>query len=252
MNRWRATTIQRTTTDQQGSLPQSTVGDDEAIDDYMTHLLNRMRGADAARDKASSSSAPTRTAFKDNETGSDQSVHRPQEEAPIVEAVPSRLIPRTVAPELSSDLQAMRELANFSARTAIDQHTYKNWGRAAIGKLAIAVLATGAGAAALLIMKPSDPLLTYAGWAAFVVALFWLLQAGILTGTVMIARRSWTLDDDGSTTYGDHGLDQTGEESDSAPQPDEPAAEITLVGDGDENSDSEIVLDSDYDGVRVE
>ncbi len=224
--------------------------DDEAIDDYMTRLLNRVRGADADVVNGSSSSTAYRSAIRDDETGADESESPAQR--PIVEAVPSKLIPRTVAPELSSDLQAMRELANFSARTAIDQHTYKNWGRAAIGKLAIAVLATGSGSAALLMMKPSDPLLTYAGWTAIVIAVFWLLQAGILTCNVMIAKRSWKLDDDDSTAYGDHGVEHSSEEHDLAANSDELPADVTQVGDGEEHSDDEVVLDSDDDGMRVE
>ncbi len=72
--------------------------DDEAIDDYMTRLLNRVRGADAEVVNGSSSSTGYRSASRDDETGNDESESEPSAHVPIVEAIPSRLIPRTLAP----------------------------------------------------------------------------------------------------------------------------------------------------------
>jgi hypothetical protein len=94
-----------------------------------------------------------------------------------------------MAPELSSNLAAMRELANMSARAAIDKHAYRNWGRAAFGKLAIAVLAGAAGCGAIYFAAAPDSMLMYAGLSCFVVTLFWLLQAGILVKNVFMASR---------------------------------------------------------------
>jgi hypothetical protein len=101
----------------------------------------------------------------------------------------AKLSRRAAAPELSSDIAAMRELANLSARAAIDKHAYRNWGRAAFGKSTIAILAAAAGVGAVHFAETPDSMLMYAGLLSFVIALFWLLQAGILVKNVFQASR---------------------------------------------------------------
>jgi hypothetical protein len=209
----------------------------------MARLLNRVRDAGGEQTNETPRPLNDRRKRRDNEPVYDEPAYLPQEEIPMVEAVTAKLTPRTVAPELSSDLRAMRDLANMSARAAIDRHTCRNWGRAAVGKLAIAVLAAGTGAAALLLAPANDPILTYAGWTSLVVALFWFLQAGILTCNVIIAsRRAWSHDavEDGSNTGGH--IEYEEDAADYEGQSDEPAAEITHLTDGNDSD-----LPNDFD-----
>jgi hypothetical protein len=100
---------------------------DESIDDYMARLLKRVRGVSTVRSPAGGegSAAPGAAAKSDADCIPRKSTS-PAPEVPAVQEVPARLTRRTAAPELSSDLKAMRELANMTARAAIDKHAYRN------------------------------------------------------------------------------------------------------------------------------
>jgi hypothetical protein len=162
-------------------------GDDHqaSVEDYMTRLLRRIRGVKNTHDEKSERKRSSGSSSSDESSDVPDS---PQEE-PAGQGASVAFKPRSVAPELSSDLMAMRELANLSARAAIDKHEYRNWGRAAFGKLAIALLAAGAGAGAIYFAESPHSLLMCAGLACLVVTLFWLLQAGILIRNVVMASR---------------------------------------------------------------
>jgi hypothetical protein len=148
-----------------------------------------------------------------------------------VQEVLARLSRRAAAPELSSDIAAMRELANLSARAALDKHAYRNWGRAAFGKFTIAVLAAAAGVGAVHFAPSPDSMLMYAGLLSFVIALFWLLQAGILIKNVLQASRR-------QAQMAKAMNDKTPEREAPGPahahETDEPPAEIIAVRDGDD------------------
>jgi hypothetical protein len=161
--------------------------DDESIDSYMAQLLKRVSGISIGQ----TSTAPASHAPLSPAPVVSQPLEKPLDQpAAPAHDTPTR-VRRIAAPELSSDLAAMRELANLSARAAIDTHTYRNWGRAAFGKFTIATLAAIAGAGAIYFASTPSSILMYAGLATFVVALFWLLQAGILINNVLrVARRN--------------------------------------------------------------
>jgi hypothetical protein len=78
----------------------------------------------------------------------------------------------------------MRELANMSARTAIDSHVHKRWARAALGKFAVALVGLVAGIM-MLRWPPNDSRVFYfGGIAGLVIAVFWGLQSAVLTTQV--------------------------------------------------------------------
>jgi pSer/pThr/pTyr-binding forkhead associated (FHA) protein/predicted nucleic acid-binding Zn-ribbon protein len=164
--------------------------DEESIDDYMTRLLKRVQNI-GQRPRAASGNASqahaAQSAAPPQQSG--QNTQPPAEEGSAVQEVLAKLSRRAAAPELSSDIAAMRELANLSARAAIDKYAYRNWGRAAFGKFTIAVLAAAAGVGAVHFASAPDSMLMYAGLLSFVIALFWLLQAGILVKNVYQASR---------------------------------------------------------------
>src|SRR5690606_4814882 len=64
-----------------------------------------------------------------------------------VAAEPTPYVPRSQAPERTSNLAAMRELANNSARSAIAQSVRKRMIHEQISKFALAVFSVGAGVA---------------------------------------------------------------------------------------------------------
>jgi len=96
--------------------------------------------------------------------------------------------PRKSAPELSSDLRAMRNLANHTAQAAIDQHVRKRWSKAATGKLCVGVVGVVSGAT-LMTWSQSYQSLAFLGSAAgFLIGTFWCLQAAMLGRHLMVAR----------------------------------------------------------------
>ena len=85
--------------------------DDEPIEEYMEQLLRRVRGGLDA-EKPSDSAAKS--------AGVEQETKEPEPELEKLD--PETYKPKSEAPEKSSSLQAMRDLANDSARSAISTH----------------------------------------------------------------------------------------------------------------------------------
>jgi hypothetical protein len=164
--------------------------EEESIDDYMTRLLKRVQNiGQRQRPAAANASPPTAAQASASPKDAGDGATAPPSEGSAVQEVLAKLSRRAAAPELSSDIAAMRELANLSARAAIDKYAYRNWGRAAIGKFTIALLAAAAGVGAVHFAAAPDSMLMYAGLLSFVISLFWLLQAGILVKNVFEASR---------------------------------------------------------------
>lgn len=97
---------------------------ESSIEDYMAQLMQRMQGgpaalsAPAAAPKAVPRSQPAQKAKP-------EVVAKPVEEAPQPVLDPSEYKPRSNAPEQTSNLAAMRDLANQTARSAIKTSTKK-------------------------------------------------------------------------------------------------------------------------------
>jgi hypothetical protein len=102
--------------------------EEESIESYMERLMKRVRG-----------DAPPGPVVRD------PVVETPPPPAVAVEPVPEakqpaeeesdNYCPRRTAPELVTNLSAMRELANTAARSAIDRHVRQHTGKQAAGKL---------------------------------------------------------------------------------------------------------------------
>lgn len=118
--------------------------DEESIESYMHRLMQRVRG-----DSDTAHSAPLSPARWQ------PAPPAPAEKQPVPESVvvqpvaatvdPSQYVPRSMAPELGSDLSAMRELANSAARSAIDRHIRRRTQQQATGKLFGACLSLTTG-----------------------------------------------------------------------------------------------------------
>lgn len=114
-------------------MPSASVSDDEeSIESYMDRLMKRVRGDGGAGQsswKASSSLAPPASA------PTPEPVAAPEPTPAISDSQPAEYSPRRTAPELSTNLSAMRDLANSAARTAIDQHIRQHTSRRATKRL---------------------------------------------------------------------------------------------------------------------
>lgn len=88
--------------------------------------------------------------------------------------------PNRSASELTSDLDAMRESTDMSARSAIDRHVRRRWAHAAIGKLIVSALAALTGVFFIGFCDGAKPLAYLGAWLSILVAIFWGLQSATL------------------------------------------------------------------------
>jgi len=105
--------------------------DEESIESYMDRLMKRVRG-DAGGQSGWKSSAVLATPASQP---APEPAAAPEAVEAVIEAQPTEFSPRRTAPELTTDLSAMRDLANSAARTAIDQHVRQHTSRRAKGRL---------------------------------------------------------------------------------------------------------------------
>lgn len=161
-------------------------GDDDAsIDDYMKSLLERMR---AKQGEATVPSPQPATAVKQKPG--------PAPSAVVVEAEPvqpitdEEFLPSRFAPEQTSDIRKLRELANQTAKAAIDSATINRWERLCKSKLSVSVCALGAGFT-LHFLSADYLSLAFAGAClAYVVTVFWWLQSAVIYKHVKTHRRA--------------------------------------------------------------
>ena len=96
--------------------------DDDSIEAYMNRLLNRVQGPTGTDTTPTKSTPLVPTGNTEipepSKTVSDTSTAQSSETMPSIEP-DAPLVPRSQAPERNSNLSAMRELANQSARTAV-------------------------------------------------------------------------------------------------------------------------------------
>jgi hypothetical protein len=130
-------------------------GEDESIEQYMARLMARVRNVEPAREPSlAQPAAPAPEAVRVDES-----------EAAEPAVVPTRRpAERIKPPELFTDLNALRDLANLNARTAIDTHSRRRLTQSMRGKLLLSVVALGM-ALALVLQSNSNPLLLYIGLA---------------------------------------------------------------------------------------
>lgn len=181
--------------------------EDLSIQQYMEQLLQRLGGT-SPQVQASSISAsvaePAISPHSDVRTSKHQLEQLPTDKAVShnVEASPvnapqrtarmleshdddvvslgetiSAIKSRVMSTEITSDLAAMRELANISARTAIDHHVRQRWGYAALGKVAVSVAALVTAVGLSYVSKSWLSVSTWGAAIALVIAAFWAFQA---------------------------------------------------------------------------
>lgn len=165
----------------------STPGEtNESIDDYMAQLLGRLRAresasqaspAEAEKPKqaepaiAATAAAPVAVSARPREIASD----------------PAEVMPKPQTPQRSVNLEAMRELANFSAQAAIDSHSRGKLRSLRRSKL---LLTLSALTCSLLLMgiwawRGGDVNLLV-GAIGFLVAVLWGTQYAVLSGRLSV------------------------------------------------------------------
>jgi hypothetical protein len=161
----------------------ATIADhEESIDDYMARLLNRIRGGSGPAEAHSHTKAEQRPvmARQPNVASPSTEIVEPTAiaEPPLsVDAEGAmQLVARTAPPELTVDLRAMRELANMTARGAIDKHAQGRWSKAALVKAILGVSSLICGLWLLLGATPLGTFGRVAGLVALGAGGFWSYQ----------------------------------------------------------------------------
>ncbi|HTN74624.1 MAG TPA: FHA domain-containing protein [Pirellulaceae bacterium] len=180
--------------------PVTPAEDDDSIESYMQRLLMRVSGDNESTRAMSKPTSPELKAA----------------EAPVqMESIPSRsheehphktldfnnFVPRSSAPEQAKNLAAMRDLANSTARGAIDASSKRRSRLHAHGKYVMALITTATAIGAYwLSMQYHNNLAFYGAIASVIVSSFWWTQAALMWRKVLISERLADDSDDGADT----------------------------------------------------
>jgi hypothetical protein len=166
--------------------------EEDSIDDYMSRLLERVRGTSGS---AYRPEPPSESKRPEQSEAAPSPLLASQESTPIRPVVapsskPVRMTPITSAPEKQLDLSAMRELANLSAQKALDRHSRKVLIESGRTKLLVAAVGlTAAGALSVFRFGFDAPAFAvHAALFGSVVAVYWGLQYAVLAGKLEIQR----------------------------------------------------------------
>jgi hypothetical protein len=152
--------------------------EEESIDDYMSRLLTRMRGMTGEPQRGTSPKpavAPVQRAADDEIKDSEVDDAAAKKTAL---AIPVKMEPRTLAPEKTRDLAAMREIANFTARAAIASHQHRHISKRAWSSLAVGIVGLVCGAFLIVWADDTQSPFFYGGLAGLVVSLYWFTKSG--------------------------------------------------------------------------
>jgi hypothetical protein len=160
--------------------PEPSVEEEESIDDYMARLLQRVgKGNSSAPVAASTATSAKKTpekapaalvADKAQSTSAAAEVEAPMKNL-------SELEPRTAAPEKTRDLAAMREIANFAARTAIAKYAWRSRIVTLLKRFTMGIVALVCGLILILLAPAMSSHYFLCGLAAITAALLWFLPA---------------------------------------------------------------------------
>ncbi|HUT87859.1 MAG TPA: FHA domain-containing protein [Thermoguttaceae bacterium] len=166
--------------------------EDESIDDYMARLLDRVRAGTGrpGEPRASVPSVPAAPASAPSALPAPEATDSPPQAPAPKTREKGEFLPRAVASVKSVNLSAMRDLANLSARAAINRHARSRLLGRAANKLLVTIVALATGTILLWIWwaKTHDQVTLYAAVASLVVALVWLGQYVLLGGYALLNR----------------------------------------------------------------
>lgn len=123
--------------DSLGAVAAPAASGDDDIDAYMAELMRRLgKSPPSAVRQQAPESQPKRQTPKEPAPQQEQTTAADAGDEPEAERRPlSSLAPRAIAPEKQLDIGAMRELANQSTRSALDQHAWRSLWQTARSRL---------------------------------------------------------------------------------------------------------------------
>jgi hypothetical protein len=166
-------------------------GEEESVDAYMSRLMQRIRSTGDGREGSSQTPHSWEAGSAVGQAPAMLPAEPlPQPECPLPAAQrrePASVLPHAAAPERNVNLSAMRELANFSAHSAIDRHARRALVSTMYSKLLVAAVALAAcGGLSWMWMRSTPGDVTfYAALLALLVAAYWGVHYALLTGRLI-------------------------------------------------------------------
>ncbi len=153
-----------------------------SVDEYMSQLLRRVRGVPEQQDAQGCSKNPCEEMSEDSASRSEKS------DPPVSPRAVERKV-RGPAPERSG-FTAMRELANISARSAVDHHVRRQMVGISRSKLAVVLTASLAGLVLLWLWNTYAPIgvTLLAATTSFMIAVLWATQYAVVTGRLLVGK----------------------------------------------------------------
>ena len=186
-------TLASSSFDEPSAVDELSSGEDESIDDYMTQLMARVGGGDYQTQSPNAATADdegSKTILLNSDEPKQQQTagkEAPKHAAPLD---PSEFVPRAVAPEASSNLRALRAVANTSARSAIDRHQRRSFDNKAYISWFIAIVAAIVCFSMAFFAKSLFSLPTLVSMVSLLISFFATINALAFSAKAKIGARS--------------------------------------------------------------
>ncbi len=188
-------------------------GEDD-IDAYMADLMRRLgKSHQPAPRQQTTEPSSRRHRSEEDETPQTPAASEKSDAASDAHRRPlSELAPRAIAPEKQLDMDAMRELANQSTRSALDQHAWRSLWQSARSHLATTATmgAVGCGLLWLHFYWIANKLAYYSGLAALGFSVFPIVQYLWTARRLLTHRRSTCDDTSPESEKGEHSANAAG------------------------------------------
>jgi len=165
--------------------------EEESVDDYMVRLMERIRSTQG--ELSNTGNKPYTPASSRPDSASLLMEPTPPPQKPTALTWPKlrenvELSTHTVAPEKHVDLTALRDLANYSAQSALGKHARRQMIHIMYSKLSVALLGGFAGMGLLWTWQRWFPsaLTLFSAMMSFAVAVIWGVQYVLLTIQLLI------------------------------------------------------------------
>lgn len=164
----------------------ATHDEEESVEAYMARLMQRIRSTQTDIDNEEENTKAPAAGDKEKSDSPNDSMVFPQPIAthqPSKISDPSELSPRTQAPETQMGLGTLRDLANYSAQSALGTHARQKMIHAMYAKFIVSAFSGLAGLGMLFVWKMwcTGMVTFYAAMACFVVTVAWGIQYVMLT-----------------------------------------------------------------------
>ncbi len=162
---------------------------DEALEAYMSNMMRRVRGDGSVASQGSSTLAfmPQHPADLSSEFALTPAIA--EEAEPEIEVDANGMLRLVRKQHAATDMTALRELANSSARTAIAHHHKRRHVQSALAKGVVFALASAASAYLMLTAKGVDSPWFWGGCVTLVMAVASAAQLAVLTVQRIAERR---------------------------------------------------------------